>query len=182
MNGADKTQPPLPCGEGAGGEGRANTPAPETARTRKLGHGYAPVDETRQKDRTRTALRAKRMRREMTPSEKKLWSYLREIEGVTFRRQVAVNELVYDFGAYGPRLLIELDGSIHRLDEVQERDAMKDAHAVANGFTLLRFKNDDVWTRPDWTLDRVREAVSACATDRPSPPNPLSARERGEEV
>lgn len=171
----DRAQPPLPRGEGAGGEGRANAPAP--LRAKKTGHGWAPAfGETRQKDRTRVNLRAKRQRKEMTPSEKKLWDLLRTIEGRTFRRQPAIDAYVFDFGEYGARLLIEIDGSIQRLPEVQENDKAKEKHAFAQGFNLIRFVNHDVWDRPDWVVARVR----ACL-DAPHPPTPSPQGRGGSE-
>src|SRR5690606_22123709 len=116
--------PPLPCGEGAGGEGReAAASAAGRRATAKLGHGWAAATgEERQKDRVRTNLRARRLRREMTSSEKELWKLLRTIKGRTFRRQAAIGDFVFDFACYGARLLIEIDGSIHRLPEVQAND------------------------------------------------------------
>jgi very-short-patch-repair endonuclease len=174
--------PPLPCGEGAGGEGRSDTP-PSNERTQKLGHGWAPdaAEGVRQKDRTRTKLLARRLRKDMTPSEKVLWKVLRSIEGETFRRQVAVGTYIFDFGHYGARLLIEIDGSIHRLPEVQANDRDKELHAVTEGFRVLRFANNDAWDRPAWIVAQVREAIAKRVSDRPSPPNPLSARARGSE-
>ena len=143
-----------------------------------------------------------RQRKEMTPSEKQLWRLLRSIDGHTFRRQPEVGPYIFDFGQYAARLLIEIDGSIHRLPEVQENDKAKEIHAVANHFRVMRFVNNDVWDRPAWVVSQVRTALNpsfslaekvaaerpdegradAPAPDvsaRPSPPNPLSARERG---
>src|SRR5262249_9695568 len=145
--------PPLPCGEGAGGEGRdtaappagRNTvpledaasasirpstaaPPPRGRRGRiKLGHGWTPAfGEDRQKDHVRTKLRAARQRKDMTPSEEVLWGLLRSIDGQTFRRQVAIGDYVFDFGNYASRLLIELDGSIHERADVQANDKAKE--------------------------------------------------------
>src|SRR5256885_1154331 len=145
--GAD--HPLLPCGEGAGGEGReaaalptkqdpaleaesastnirpsTPTPPPQGRRgSAKVGHGWAPAfREERQKDHTRTKLRAARQRKEMTPLEKVPWKLLRSIEGQTFRRQVAIGDFVFDFGNDASRLLIEIDGSIHERADVQAND------------------------------------------------------------
>src|SRR5262245_41563425 len=77
-------RPPLPCGEGVGGEGRANARSSKRKSAVKLGHGWAPIEgQNRQKDRTRTKLRARRLRKEMTPAEKEFWTLLRSIEGHT---------------------------------------------------------------------------------------------------
>ncbi|MES1197253.1 MAG: endonuclease domain-containing protein [Pseudomonadota bacterium] len=146
-------------------------------RTKKLGHGWAPDGEARQKDRTRTKLRGARQRTELTPSENKLWDLLRSIEGYTFRRQVAVGDYVFDFGNYASRLLIEIDGSIHRLPDVQENDKAKTIYAIAEGFRVLRFANNDVWDRPAWVVDQVRARLVA-----PHPPAPSPQGGGGESV
>jgi very-short-patch-repair endonuclease len=134
-----------------------------------LGHGWAPgsSDGPRQKDRTRTKLRAQHLRKELTPSEKKLWRYLRDEPDAHFRKQVAVGDFVFDFAEYGARLLIELDGGIHALPENALRDARKDEAARVAGFKLLRLTNNDIWTRPDWVLDQVRMFLKA---PHPLPP------------
>jgi very-short-patch-repair endonuclease len=204
MTAQNETRPPPPCGEGAGGEGReaAAAVANQNATT-KLGHGWAPAfGEDRQKDQTRTKLRAKRQRKESTPSEKLLWKLLRSVDGVTFRRQPEIGPYVFDFGQYAARLLIEIDGSIHRLPDIQANDRAKTIYAIANGFRVLRFANNDVWDRPAWVVSQVRAALeptfslaekvaakgpdegradepTSVNAERPSPPDPLSARERG---
>jgi len=173
----NESHPPLPCGEGAGGEGRSNTPTSER-RAKKLGHGWAPAfGEDRQKDHTRTKLRAARQRKELTPSEKELWKLLRAIEGNTFRRQVAIGDYVFDFGCYKARLLIEIDGSIHRLPEVKENDSAKTIFAIAEGFRVLRFANHDVWDRPAWVVEQVRARL-----DAPHPPTPSPQGRGGDDV
>lgn len=188
MTPPDKASPP-PRGAGVGGGGRqaagpseglaAQSPPSvasgdiSPARGESAGRGWAPAyGEMRQKDFTRTKLRARRMRKEVTPSEKKLWQLLREIEGAHFRKQIPVDQYVFDFGDYSARLLIEVDGSIHRLPEVQANDRAKEIHAVANGFRLLRFANNDVWDRPAWVVERVRGALHGGLSERPSPLTP----------
>ena len=188
--------PPLPCGEGAGGEGRKaaalhaeqsaaqnldsvgvvvrpSTPAPPPRGRRgraKLGQGWAPeFGQDRQKDHVRTKLRAARLRKEMTPSEKELWKLLRAIEGQTFRRQPAIGDYVFDFACYGARLLIEIDGSIHERADVQANDKAKTIYAATQGFSVLRLQNNDVWDRPAWVVAEVRARLAAPHPPAPSP-------------
>lgn len=168
--------PPLPCGEGAGGEGRSARALPKITRAIKRGHGLAPAfGEDRQKDHVRTKLRAARLRKEMTPSEKELWKLLRSIEGHTFRRQPAIGDYVFDFANYGARLLIEIDGSIHERADVRANDKAKEIFAITQGFRVLRFTNEDVWDRPAWVLAEVRARL-----DAPHPPTPSPQGRGGE--
>lgn len=108
----------------------------------------------------------------MTPSEKVLQKLLRTIEGAHFRKQVALGDYVFDFGGYSARVLIEVDGSIHRLPDVQANDKSKTIFAATQGFRVLRFENNDVWDRPAWVEAKVREALDADALDRPPPLTP----------
>ncbi len=175
MNERRAESPPLPCGEGAGGEGRP-TAAPANERAQKRGHGWAPAHgEDRQKDHARTKLRAARQRKDMTPSEKELWKLLRSIEGHTFRRQPPIGDYVFDFANYAARLLIEIDGSIHRLPDVQANDKAKEIYAITQGFRVLRFANHDVWDRPAWVVAEVRARLAA-----PHPPTPSPQGRGGE--
>jgi len=186
----DAREPPPPRGAGAGGGARANAPPSEASdrspsvrsadaspargedgRPRKLGHGWSPDSEaaSRQKDHTRTKRRARRQRKELTSSEKKLRGLLRAIEGAHFRTEVAVDDYVFDFGWYSARLLIEIDGSIHERADVQENDKAKAIHATSQGFRVLRFVNNDVWDRPAWVVAQVRDAMNTGVSDRPPP-------------
>jgi hypothetical protein len=59
--------------------------------------------------------RARRLRRDMTDAERKLWQVLRreQIKGVSFRRQHPVGPFTLDFYAPALKLGIEIDGGQH---------------------------------------------------------------------
>ena len=122
--------------------------------------GWAPKPgESRRKDFTRAAARARELRPAPTPSEARLWKLLRLLnrdEGAHWRRQAHVGPYVFDFAELASRRLIELDGGVHALPDQERRDAEKAADAAARGFALLRLANRDVWDHPDWTLDQIR--------------------------
>jgi len=97
---------------------------------------------------------ARRLRREMTDSERKLWSGLRlEQLGVKFRRQHPIGNCIADFACLDPRLIVELDGSQHMAQSGY--DARRDAFLREQGFAVLRFATD----APLTNLEGVRIAI-----------------------
>ncbi len=106
----------------------------------------------------------------MTPAEKRLWKLLQKVEGGHFRKQVPVGPHVFDFGDFGSRLLIEVDGGIHDLPEVQERDRAKDGWAESQGFRVLRIANVHVFGTGEPAMAAVMNALrrpantSTCGT------------------
>ena len=66
-----------------------------------------------------TLKRAKKLRREMTPAEKRLWSILRnrQLENAKFRTQQPIGPFVGDFVCQEHRLIIEADGGQHAESE-----------------------------------------------------------------
>ena len=112
---------------------------------------------------------ARRLRSDMTGAEAHLWKMLRgrNFEGLKFRRQVPVAGAIADFLCPEFKLVIELDGGIHRLREVE--DAERDLKLADAGFTVLRFGNEAFLRNPNDLLDAIRRHV---ASVRSHPPHP----------
>ena len=107
------------------------------------------------------------LRREMTDSERKLWGGLRaEQLGVKFRRQHPLGNYIADFACLAPKLIVELDGSQHQLQ--QGYDARREAFFRAQGFDVLRFASNDPFTN----LDGVRQAIASRLAEL-TPPAPI---------
>ncbi|MDO1581437.1 endonuclease domain-containing protein [Rhizobium oryzicola] len=89
---------------------------------------------------------AKRMRKAMTDAELKLWNAVRahRLMGLGFRRQVPIAGYIVDFACPEERLVVELDGSQHTEDQVRRYDAVRTARLEADGWTVIRFQNEDV--------------------------------------
>lgn len=104
---------------------------------------------------------ARRLRADMTGAEAKLWALLRgrRFEDLKFRRQAPVAGAIPDFVCPEIRLVIELDGGVHRLRE--HRDADRDARLAAAGFTVLRFENEAFLANPGMVLEAVRAHAAA---------------------
>ena len=81
---------------------------------------------------------ARRLRKNMTDAERKLWSLLRnrKLARFKFRRQVPVGPYVADFFSFEARLIVEADGGRHAS---AARDVACDAWLRDQGFTLARY-------------------------------------------
>ncbi len=116
--------------------------------------------------------RARALRREITGAERKLWSALRahRFHGLHIRRQAPCGPYIADFLCHAPKLVIEVDGATHSTDRELARDARRDRWFADNGFTVLRFTNDDVYRAFDGVLERIHlAAMDAAKADGPSP-------------
>lgn len=85
-------------------------------------------------------------RMEMTKAEACLWKYALKSKqmGVTFNRQRPVLNYIADFMCKELKLIIEVDGYSHLLDDVIEKDIVRQTHLENNGFKILRFKDSEV--------------------------------------
>ncbi|CAM3944906.1 endonuclease domain-containing protein [Deinococcus frigens] len=88
--------------------------------------------------------RARELRREQTPAERKLWFLFLRTYPVKFRRQVPLLGYVLDFYAPSLRLCIKLDGRSHDSAEAQTYDAERSRVLAGAGVRVLRFGNAEV--------------------------------------
>jgi len=111
---------------------------------------------------------ARRLRKEPTDAERKLWSALRQrqLTGFKFRRQVPIGDFVADFACLSQRLIIEVDGGQH--DTNREKDAARTAWLASRGYRVVRFWNNDVLAN----LDGVVRTILAALHDHPPPQPP----------
>lgn len=128
----------------------------------RVGRGVYPRV-TRQKDHTNANARAKRLRREPTSAEARLRKLLRKLEGFHFRYQLPLGDFVFDAGEHSLKLLIELDGGIHDLPEVQARDRIKEAWATSQGYAVIRIPNDYVFGTGEPAVAMILAAARRCS-------------------
>jgi very-short-patch-repair endonuclease len=86
------------------------------------------------------------MRKNMTDAELKLWNELRahRLMGLGFKRQMPIGNYIVDFACIQYKLIIEVDGSGHGEDGQICYDAKRTGYLNSNGWTVLRFWNDEV--------------------------------------
>ena len=105
---------------------------------------------------------ARRLRREMTPEERRLWGALRDLNrtrGTRFRRQAPIGRFILDFADLGLRLAVEVDGGQHALPDGAAVDALRDNWLRTQGFSVLRVWNADVWADLEGVMHVVTRAV-----------------------
>jgi very-short-patch-repair endonuclease len=107
-----------------------------------------------------TSGHAKKLRKNMTDAERKLWTPLRgrQLTGVKFRRQHQVGPYVVDFIAFEPKLIIELDGGHHALQLAA--DGKRSDWLTSNSFTVLRFWNHEVLQKTDAVLQTITKRLA----------------------
>jgi type I restriction enzyme, S subunit len=132
--------PPLPVGEvpGEGGK-RGNY---------RGGYDFAGLVE-----------KAREMRKKQTPAEDMFWELVRNrrFMDLKFRRQHQFGDYVADFYCHEHRLVIELDGGVH--DAQHKKDHKRDAWMKAQGYTVLRFKNEQLLDDPEVVFMRIAASL-----------------------
>jgi len=106
---------------------------------------------------------ARRLRRSMTEAELLLWSRLRrkQICAVSFNRQKPLGRYIADFYCHSAKLVIELDGGQHYLEEGLEADRQRDAFMKKHGLMVLRFSNEDVLNNIQGVMETIARKTEA---------------------
>ena|ERR1035437_1386065 len=103
--------------------------------------------------------KAKALRKDGTPAEKLLWKMIRnrKLFGLKFRRQHPLKYFVADFYCHELLLAIEVDGSIHDLEENKQYDKEREEIITELGITVLRFTNEEVFSEPEKIEKEVKK-------------------------
>ncbi len=100
---------------------------------------------------------ARSLRRALTPAERALWRALRRRQwhGLYFRRQYPVGPFILDFCCPAHKLVVELDGAVHDSVEQAARDAARTEQLQAHGYSVIRFRNEEVLYELPLVLTRI---------------------------
>jgi very-short-patch-repair endonuclease len=101
---------------------------------------------------------AKDLRKDMTPAEKLLWEHLfnRQLGGFKFRRQHPLGRFIADFYCAEARLVVEIDGGIHKVQS--EQDEQRTQLLKDEGYRVIRFSNSDVENNLSEVLGAIQNA------------------------
>ena len=109
---------------------------------------------------------ARKLRRNSTDAEARLWYYLRgrRLEGAKFVRQFPIGPHIADFACRDLKLAIELDGGHHS----EEVDAPRTEVIESFGYRIIRFWNNDVFENLEGVIDAIQREL-AIARNSPLP-------------
>ena len=100
-----------------------------------------------------------RLKANMTPAELFLWEHLKNKKlGVKFRRQHVIENYIPDFVALSIKLIVEVDGGIHI--KHKKEDAARTKWLNFIGYSVIRFKNEEVEKDIKKVLEEIREEIT----------------------
>jgi acetylglutamate kinase len=104
--------------------------------------------------------KAEELRNRMTPAEEILWNAIHINEWrLKFRRQHPIANWVVDFYSHPIKLVIEIDGDVHSNEEVKKNDEERQMYLHKMGLTVLRFKNEELFTNKKAVLKKISETI-----------------------
>ena len=118
--------------------------------------------------------RARDLRGNPTPAEKKLWRQVlssNRLEGLKFLRQKPLGDYIVDFYCADIRLAIELDGETHA--DQAAYDAKRTEALAKFGIQVVRYTNTEVINNPDGVYEDLQRRARALK----NPPQPSLIRE-----
>ncbi len=93
----------------------------------------------------------------MSRSEVLLWVRLRaRVPGQPTFRRAPDRPYIADFFCSASKLVVEVDGGVHRDEDRQLRDAWRDEYLRERGCRVLRITDREVLHDPDAAAERVR--------------------------
>ncbi|MFS8800867.1 DUF559 domain-containing protein, partial [Synechococcus sp. R60.2] len=147
--------------------GNVFVPSPPSPLSHAAGEGGYELPKASQE----LIARARQLRREATAAESLLWELLRDrrLLGRKFRRQHPIGQFIADFFCDDARLIIEIDGAVHREPTQQERDRLRETILREHGFAMLRFTNEQIFDHTEQVLQEIAAYVTAHSYEHPSP-------------
>ena len=105
--------------------------------------------------------RARKLRKEMTDTERIVWSELRgrRLGQHRFRRQHPIGPFVVDFVCLDKRFIVEIDGGHHSEPEQVKRDEHRTRWLEEAGYIVLRATNTDVFENIDGVAETILREV-----------------------
>ena len=116
--------------------------------------------------------RAKTLRKNMTPAERKLWNECLSLLGIRVYRQRPIGNFIVDFYCSSRKLVIEVDGDSHTPKPAKIYDQERTNVFNGYGLQVVRFTNREVLTELEGVCLKVAELLGKTfpAQTPPAPP------------
>ncbi len=113
----------------------------------------------KQSIRKETLSKVRNLRRNQTPQEVILWSRLRNrgFRNLKFRRQYPVGRYIVDFVCLEKKLIVELDGWQHGVEDGKRYDEERTNYLRSEGYEVIRFWNNEINGNLDGVVLKIEE-------------------------
>ena len=109
----------------------------------------------------RLTTNARKLRKDMTEEERKLWyTFLKKLP-YTVHKQKVIKRYIVDFYIAEAKIVIELDGSQHYEEKGEQADKERDLALKELGFTVLRYTNLDIQRKFKTVCEDIWNRVEA---------------------
>ena len=102
---------------------------------------------------------ARRLRKDMTPQERKLWYLFLQKYPVKIYKQRIIGPYIVDFYCASANLIIEVDGSQHYDAEGMAHDQQRTEYLRALGLEVVRYSNADINARFERVCEDIHQRI-----------------------
>ena len=116
--------------------------------------------------------KAKALRKNMTSPEMKLWEKLKEkkVLGLRFRPQHPIDIFIADFYCHPIKLVIEVDGKIHKNSDQREYDIGRTAELNYWEIEVIRFTNEEIENNINKVIEKIERICIKRQSELPQSP------------
>ena len=102
------------------------------------------------------------LRKNMTLAELILWKKLKDrtIFNTKFRKQHPVSIFIVDFYCHEYKLVIEVDGDVHNVEELAEYDWGRTGELNKFGIRVIRFTNGQIIYNIDLVVAKIHQTIT----------------------
>jgi len=109
--------------------------------------------------------RARKLRKNMTKAERKIWYECLKKLNVNILRQKPIDNYIADFYIPSAQLVIEIDGGNHSADHFKKFDEHRTKIMEAYGLQVVRYKNDDVLNNIEMIYSDLKRRIQSWKAD-----------------
>jgi len=104
---------------------------------------------------------ARQLRKNQTPQEQKLWNLLRNnrFHNLKFRRQYPVGKYIADFVCKEKKIIIEIDGGQHNMENNISNDNTRTEFLETKGYKVIRFWNNEIDTNIEGVWVKLEKVI-----------------------